>query len=62
VTDEMTGMDEIAGPNKADVDDVAAISRKRTSKRKTAEHEKAITELGKSKISTTVEYHREKPG
>jgi hypothetical protein len=55
-------MHEIAGAKKSDVDDVAAISRERINIRKRAEHEKATTEPGKSKICTSLEYHREKPG
>jgi hypothetical protein len=49
-------------PKKPDIDDVAEISRERIHIRKSAEHEKAITEPGKSKICTSLEYHREKAG
>jgi hypothetical protein len=42
-------MHGFAGPKKHGIDDVAAISRERMNIRKRAEHEKAITEAGKSK-------------
>jgi hypothetical protein len=52
----------LRAPTISDIDDVAAISRERINIRKRAEQEKAITEPGKSKIYTSLEYHREKAG
>jgi hypothetical protein len=62
VTDEITEMHEFTGRKRADIDDVAAISRERIKIRKRAEHEKAITEPGKLKICSSLEYHGEKAG
>jgi hypothetical protein len=53
---------KLRAQKKSDIDDVAAISRERMKIRQRAEHEKAITEPGKSKICTNLEYHREKAG
>jgi hypothetical protein len=63
VTDDITGMHEIAGSQeKYDFDDVAERSRERINIRKRAEQKKIITEPGKSKICTSLKYHREKAG
>jgi hypothetical protein len=53
LTDEITVMYEFAAPTQTDIDGVAAISRERIKMRERAEHEKAITEPGKSKICTS---------
>jgi hypothetical protein len=63
MTDEITDMHEMSGPQQEyNIDDVAAISRERINIRKRAEHQQTITEPGKSKICTSLEYHREKAG
>jgi hypothetical protein len=62
MTDEIMGMREFRGSKKSDIDDVAVISRARINISKRAEHKKAITEPGRSKICTNLEYHREKAG
>jgi hypothetical protein len=53
---------KLRAQKRSDTDDVAAISRERIDIRKRAEHKKTITEPGKSKYCTNLEYHQEKAG
>jgi hypothetical protein len=53
---------KLRAEKKSDIDDVVAISRETINIKKRAEHKKTISEPGKSKICTSLEYHREKAG